>query len=80
MSRSTSGLAGFTLLVSVCGLFWLTLPVESSTEKKPVPEGPTIGPAVEAVEISLAFRPEPDRERVGYYGYGEAGEQNGSRE
>lgn len=36
-----------------------------------VPEGPSIGPDVEAVEISLAFRPDPDPERIGYYGFGE---------
>jgi cytochrome c len=36
-----------------------------------VPEGPSIGPDVEAVEISLAFRPDPDPKRVGYYGFGE---------
>jgi hypothetical protein len=30
------------------------------------------GPALEAVEISLAFRPEPVSERAGYYGYGRA--------
>ena len=29
------------------------------------------GPDLEAVEISLAFRPEPDPARAGYFGYGE---------
>jgi cytochrome c len=29
------------------------------------------GPELEAVEISLAFRPEPDPDRAGYFGYGE---------
>jgi len=28
------------------------------------------GPELEAVEISLAFRPKPDPDRAGYYGYG----------
>ena len=29
------------------------------------------GPELEAVEVSLAFRPEPDSARAGYYGFGE---------
>ncbi|UCC15866.1 MAG: c-type cytochrome [Gammaproteobacteria bacterium] len=41
-----------------------------------VPEGPTIGPDVEAVEISLAFRPKLDAKRVGYFGYGEPATQD----
>lgn len=34
------------------------------------PEDPTIGPEVPAVEISLAYRPELDPGRAGYYGFG----------
>jgi len=30
------------------------------------------GPALEAVEISLSFRPEPESDRAGYYGFGRA--------
>lgn len=73
MSRSTS--ARFSpkyIHAGVMGLLWggfsmLTLAADNS----PVPEGPSIGPAVEAIEISLAFRPQPDPHRVGYYGFGE---------
>ena len=70
MSRSTS--RGF-LAAQICagvlsvGFAPLTLAADATA----VPEGPSIGPDVAAVEISLAFRPKPDPQRVGYYGFGE---------
>jgi cytochrome c len=44
----------------------------AAADANSVLKGPTIGPDVEAVEISLAFRPQPDAKRVGYFGFGES--------
>ena len=47
----------------------------TATAESDTPQGLAtghFGPALEAVEISLAFRPEPVSERAGYYGYGRA--------
>jgi len=73
MSRSTSGLVCTVTAAAASGLLWLAAPTASpAADAAKVPEGPIIGPAVEAVEISLAFRPKPDKKRVGHYGFGEA--------
>lgn len=72
MSRSTE-VRGWTrgpvwaLVIACLGASSLL----QAAEARKVPEGPSIGPDVEAVEISLAFRPDPDPKRVGYYGFGE---------
>jgi len=72
MSRSTKGFA--TLATLVVAVAWLS-PSPSvdiaAADSNTAPKGPTIGPDVEAVEISLAFRPQPDAKRVGYFGFGE---------
>lgn len=70
MSRSTSARRSVGA-VGVAVLCWLSWAAAPAAESARVPEGPSIGPAVEAVEISLAFRPEPEPGRVGYYGFGE---------
>jgi cytochrome c len=53
-------------------LLWLAAaPLVPAAEEVKLPEGPGIGPAVEAIEISLGFRSEPDPARVGAFGFGE---------
>jgi cytochrome c len=73
MSRSTDrrlrGILGGLAAAAIAA----AVPLSAlSRDSQPVPEGPTIGPDVEAVEISLAYRPDPDPKRAGYYGFGEA--------
>ncbi|MGB5621589.1 MAG: c-type cytochrome [Gammaproteobacteria bacterium] len=72
MSRSTRVCRRTRVFARVLALVSLgatALALAADIQK--VPEGPSIGPDVEAVEISLAFRPKPDPRRVGYYGFGE---------
>lgn len=71
MSRSTDRrLRGILGGLSVAAM--IAAPLSAlSRDSQPIPEGPTIGPDVEAVEISLAYRPDPDPRRAGYYGFGE---------
>jgi cytochrome c len=71
MSRSSNDLVRVLPAAAVAGLLWFASPVSApAADAARMPEGPGIGPAVEAVEISLVFRPEPDPGRVGYFGIG----------
>jgi cytochrome c len=87
MSRSSDRRAGLVgllaaLALSACGQAEAPAPVAeaaaSDASAAPATDTPTglatghFGPALEAVEISLAFRPEPVSDRAGYYGYGRA--------
>ena len=72
MSRSTRGLLVAAAAISTAGLFIRVTSVPALADiPGDGPSGPTIGPDVPAVEISLAYRPTLDPGRVGYYGLGE---------
>ncbi len=72
MSRSTDRLFSVVAGAAAAGLLGMAAPMLSkAADAQKIPEGPTIGPAVEAIEISLAYRPKPDPKRAGYYGFGE---------
>ena len=72
MSRSTRGLLFAVVGAASAGLLSLAAPLSGlAADAQKIPEGATVGPDVEAVEISLAYRPDPDPKRAGYYGFGE---------
>ena len=72
MSRSTRAQVVTTIVVgAVAWIAWHSPGFVGVATAGDEPKGPTIGPDVEAVEISLAFRPEPEPGRVGYYGFGQ---------
>jgi len=72
MSRSTRGLQVAAAVASAIGLLVTLGPVSVLAEDPGGgPQGPTIGPDVPAVEISLAYRSKLDPARAGYYGFGE---------
>jgi cytochrome c len=80
MSRSSKpwALAGVAAVAGMVGALLVNTATVGEAEAAGEPSAGTglatghFGPELEAVEMSLAFRPKPESDRAGYYGYGRA--------